>query len=98
MLQLALEQLPEADLDREILARADIGGRTHAFTSDCREAGIRFSVGYEVDERVREAILALPESAWQSAIDGDGDRARGRPGRRADRSASTSRPGPRARG
>jgi hypothetical protein len=53
VLQAALEQLPEADLDREILARADIGGRTHAFTQDCRDAGIRFSVGYEVDERVR---------------------------------------------
>jgi hypothetical protein len=72
VLQLALEQLPEADLDREILVRTDIGGRTHAFTRDCREAGIRFSVGYEVDERVREAIAELPESAWQAAIDGDG--------------------------
>ena len=60
------------DLGREILARADIGGRTHAFTSDCREAGVRFSVGYEVDERVREVIVALPESAWRQAIDGDG--------------------------
>ena len=64
VLQLALEQLPEADLDREILVRADIGGRTHAFTQDCRDAGIRFSVGYEVDERVREAVLSLPQSAW----------------------------------
>ena len=73
VLQLALEQLPEQDLHREILARADIGGRTHAFTSDCRSAGIRFSVGYEVDERVRGAITDLPESAWQSAIDGDGE-------------------------
>lgn len=72
VLQLALEQLPEQDLDREILARADIGGRTHAFTSDCRDAGIRFSVGYEVDERVREAIAELPEPAWQAAVDGDG--------------------------
>jgi hypothetical protein len=72
VLQLALEQLPEADLDREILVRTDIGGRTHAFTRDCREAGIRFSVGYEVDERVREAILKTPESAWQSAIDAEG--------------------------
>ncbi len=72
VLQLALEQLPEADLDREILARADIGGRTHAFTSDCREAGIRFSVGHEVGERVREAILATSESAWQQAIEADG--------------------------
>jgi hypothetical protein len=73
VLQLALEQLPEADLGREILARADIGGRTHAFTSDCREAGIRFSVGYEVDARVPEAIGELPESAWQAVIDGDGE-------------------------
>jgi hypothetical protein len=72
VLQLALEQLPEADLGREILARADIGGRTHAFTQDCRDAGIRFSVGYEVDERVREAVLLTPESAWQSPIDAEG--------------------------
>jgi hypothetical protein len=72
VLQLALEQLPPEDLHREILARADIGGRTHAFTQDCRDAGIRFSVGYEVDERVREAILQMPESAWQSAVNADG--------------------------
>jgi hypothetical protein len=72
VLQLALEQLPPEDLHREILARADIGGRTHAFTQDCRDAGIRFSVGYEVDERVREAILTLPDSAWQQAIDAEG--------------------------
>ncbi len=77
VLQLALEQLPDADLHREILARTDIGGRTHAFTQDCRDAGIRFSVGYEVDERVRGAITDLPESAWQSAIDGDGQEREG---------------------
>ncbi len=77
VLQLALEQLPEADLEREILARADIGGRTHAFTADCSEAGIRFSVGYEVDARVREAIAQLPESAWQAALDGDGSEREG---------------------
>jgi hypothetical protein len=72
VLQLALEQLPTQDLDREILVRCDIGGRTHAFTSDCRDAGIRFSVGYEVEARAREAILSLPASAWQQAIDGEG--------------------------
>jgi hypothetical protein len=77
VLQAALEQLPEADLDREILVRADVGGRTHAFTQDCRDAGIRFTVGYEVEERVREAILRTPESAWQSAIDGEGEKREG---------------------
>ncbi len=68
---------PEADLDREILARTDIGGRTHAFTSDCRSAGIRFSVGYEVDEAGARSDLELPGSAWRGAIDGDGNEREG---------------------
>jgi Transposase DDE domain group 1 len=73
VLCLALEQLPEADLERGILARADIGGATHTFTADCRKATIRFSVGYAIDERLREAILSLPESAWVKAIDAEGE-------------------------
>ena len=64
---------PAEDLDREILVRTDIGGQTHAFTADCREAGIRFSVGYELTETVRAAILEVPEAAWVQAINGDGD-------------------------
>jgi hypothetical protein len=72
MLGLALDQLPAGDLDREILVRADIGGATHAFTADCREANIRFSVGYELGESARRAVLALPETAWIQAINADG--------------------------
>jgi hypothetical protein len=72
VLQMALEQLPAEALEGEILARADAGGATHAFTADCRSAGIRFSVGYAVGERLSEAILTLPESAWQRAIDAEG--------------------------
>lgn len=68
VLGLALEQLPAEDLDREILVRADIGGATHAFTADCRDARIRFSVGHELNDSVRAAILALPEAAWVQAI------------------------------
>ncbi|MCA1698485.1 MAG: IS1380 family transposase [Actinobacteria bacterium] len=73
VLALALEQLPAPDLDREILVRADIGGATHAFCGDCRDAKIRFSVGYELSETVRAAILDLPETAWVQAIDADGE-------------------------
>ncbi len=73
VLGLALAQLPAQDLDAEILVRTDIGGATHAFTADCREAGIRFSVGYELTEAVRQAILELPESAWEQAIDAGGE-------------------------
>ena len=72
VLQLALEQLPAEDLEREILVRADSGGATHAFTADCRDAGIRFSVGYELNDTVRQAILELPESAWTRGIEADG--------------------------
>jgi hypothetical protein len=73
VLALALEQLPAEDLDREILVRTDIGGATHAFTADCRDAAIRFSVGYELTETVRAAILALPETQWLQAINAEGE-------------------------
>jgi Transposase DDE domain group 1 len=73
VLGLALAQLPTEDLDREILARADIGGCTHAFTGDCRDADIRFSVGYELTETVRQAILELPKTAWTQAINAGGE-------------------------
>jgi hypothetical protein len=77
VLGMALAQLPAEDLQREMLARTDIGGCTHAFTSDCREAGIRFSVGYELTETVRQAILDLPEAAWVQAIDAGGEARKG---------------------
>ncbi|MDQ6806595.1 MAG: IS1380 family transposase [Actinomycetota bacterium] len=77
VLGLALAQLPAEDLGREILVRTDIGGCTHAFTSDCREASIRFSVGYELTETVRHAILELPETAWVQAIDAGGEDRKG---------------------
>lgn len=72
MLGSTLAQLPGEDLDREILVRADIGGATHTFTADCRDAGIRFWVGYELTETVRQAILDLPDTAWVQTINADG--------------------------
>ena len=72
VLQMALDQIPEPDLDREILVRCDGAGATHDFTHDCREASINFSVGYELSPAVREAILEAPETAWQPAIQADG--------------------------
>jgi hypothetical protein len=72
VLGLALAQIPVADLDREILVRTDVGGATHAFTADCRGAGIRFSVGYPLDQQARDAILKVPQTQWIQAVDGDG--------------------------
>jgi hypothetical protein len=73
VLGLALAQLPAEDLDREILVRTDIGGATHQFTSDCHEANIRFSVGYELNDIVRQAILETAEAAWVQALDAGGE-------------------------
>ena len=77
LLDLALEQLPPSALDGEILARSDSAGASHDLADACRETGIRFSFGYPIGEPVREALLALPESAWQPAIDQDGEEREG---------------------
>jgi hypothetical protein len=72
VLDLALEQLDPVALEGEILVRADGAGATHALTVYCREAGLRFSFGFDLDERVRDAITGLPETAWTTAIRADG--------------------------
>jgi len=72
VIDLALEQLDEQALDGEILVRGDGAGATHELTQYCREAGMRFSFGFDLDQRVRDAIADLPETAWVKAIRADG--------------------------
>jgi hypothetical protein len=76
VLELALEQLPESALDGEILARSDSAGASHDFAGACRETRIRFSLGYPINQTVREQILALGEGAWMPAVNQDGEPAR----------------------
>ena len=73
VLDLALAQIPAEQIESiEILVRADSAGATHGLVDYCREANLRFSVGYELTEPVRAAILELPEHAWVAALDQDG--------------------------
>jgi len=72
VLEAALAQLDPKALDGEILVRADGAGASHELTGFCRDARMRFSVGFDLDERVREAIAGLPGSAWERAIRADG--------------------------
>jgi Transposase DDE domain group 1 len=73
VLDRALEQIPARSIERiEILVRADSAGATHGLIDYCREANLRFSVGYELTETVRAAILEIPEDAWVVALDQDG--------------------------
>ena len=69
----ALEQIPVEQIeDIEILLRVDSAGATHELLDWCREARIGFSVGYDLTETVRDAILELPDDAWVCARDQDG--------------------------
>lgn len=75
VLDLALCQIPEQHIEGiEILVRCDTAGATHGLACHCRDHGMRFSVGYELTEAVRAAILRIPDDAWIPALDGDGSR------------------------
>jgi len=77
VLDAALAQLPvktkKADPENGewMLARADSAGATHGFVDALRERGLEFSIGFAMDEAVREAVLGLGESAWVEAIHQD---------------------------
>jgi len=72
LVDLALAQLPQAASTQPILVRADTGGATHALTDYLRERGIGFSISLPTDERVRAAMLAIPQGAWTPAVDATG--------------------------
>jgi hypothetical protein len=71
VLSRAVEQLPE-DRPDEILVRCDSAGATHDFADVVCEMDMCFSVGYDLTEPVRSAILELPESAWTPAVEPGG--------------------------
>jgi hypothetical protein len=78
VLDRALAQIPDHHRHGEpILVRADTAGCTRAFLAHIRALrktgiDIRFSVGAPIDDRVREAITALPDDVWYPAIEADG--------------------------
>jgi len=73
VLDLALEQIPQEHIENlDILARSDSAGATHELADYCREHRMRYSVGYELTEAVRAAILGVAEDSWVAALDTDG--------------------------
>ena len=77
MLERSLAQLPSEAIGPGLLVRCDRAGATHAFLDHVAERALRFSVGLDLTEPVRDAILALPERAWQPAAASDGDEREG---------------------
>jgi hypothetical protein len=75
VLEQALEQLPRevvADLETEIVLRADSAGSALGLCQGARDAKINYLVGFDLTKQVRRAILSLPEDAWCPARRQDG--------------------------
>ena len=69
----ALAQIPAEHIEGiELLLRVDSAGASHELLDWAREARIGFSVGYDLTETVRAAIVHIPDQAWVCAIDQDG--------------------------
>ncbi len=77
VLGMALLGLPKHARGQPILVRADAAGATHALVDELVRRKLWFSIGFDCDQRVQTAILALPEQAWQPALDPDGRPRRG---------------------
>jgi hypothetical protein len=69
----AVGQIPVEYIESiKLLLRVDSAGSSHDLLDWAREGRIEFSVGYELNEGVRSAILEIPDSAWVPALDQDG--------------------------
>jgi hypothetical protein len=78
VLTAAITQLP-ASRRRKLLVRADGAGASHGLLDWLTEQdakrgrSVQYSVGFAITDPVRQAITQLPASAWQVAVDADGD-------------------------
>ena len=69
----AIEQIPAEYIENiKLVLRVDTAGASHELLDWAREGRIEFSVGYDLTETVRGAILGIPDSDWISALDQDG--------------------------
>lgn len=59
-------------VDRKILVRADSAGASHWLAEECVARNIEFSLGYQIDERVRDGVTWVPAGCWHPAVDADG--------------------------
>ena len=68
----ALAQLP-ADERGQVLVRADTGACSKVFLHHITDLGLEYSIGFQAQDTVKAAIETIPEQAWRTAVDGDGE-------------------------
>lgn len=77
LLDAAVAQLPvvtradDPEAGMEVLVRADTAGATHGFVDAIVAKGFEFSIGLDITEAVRLAILEVPARAWQTPMTQD---------------------------
>jgi hypothetical protein len=71
------ERTQEADGQGRILVRGDSAAATHDFLDALCQMGCDFSVGFDLTEPVRQAILSVPEERWQKALTQKGEEREG---------------------
>jgi hypothetical protein len=73
----ALRQLPGHRTGRrpgrKVLIRADSAGATHELLNWLVGQRLSYSVGFTLSESILDELARIPESAWQSAYDADGE-------------------------
>ena len=65
---------PAEEAVKDLLVRADSAGASHWLAEECRDRNCRFSFGYQITGRIRDALLLVQEEDWVPARDGDGRR------------------------
>jgi hypothetical protein len=70
----AVAQIPAEHVETiELVLRVDSAGASHELIDWCRDGRIEFSVGYDLTETVRAAILEIGEDDWVCSLDQDGN-------------------------
>ncbi len=59
-------------VEHPILVRADSAGASHWLAEECLDRNIDFSFGYQIDQRVRDGVICVPDTHWQPAVNSNG--------------------------
>lgn len=65
---------PVEQVARKLLVRCDAGGASHWLAEECVDRNIEVSLGYAIDERVRQGVMCVPTGCWHPAVDSDSSR------------------------
>jgi hypothetical protein len=65
---------PADSVRHRILVRADSAGASHWLAEECVDRNIEFSLGYQIDQRVRDGVADVPTGCWHPAVEADGSR------------------------